>query len=394
MKYLLIDGNNLAIRSAFANESLTSSSGVPTGVHYGVFHSLITLKSRFPEHKFLMVWDGKSKRRKEESEQGVQDNLIPSSYKSNRKKDDLPRPLQEFHEQQVYLQRGIFQTGIPQIRLSDYEADDVIASYVEKLKSNHEVLIVTSDKDYWQLLDDNVSLWDGMKSTKTTKESWSKEYGLNPLQAIDIGALCGDNGDNIFGIPGWGEKTAIKEIQKHGSWEKVISGLEKKFKALKKEFPDIKDIVNGKINLKTTSFFNTITDNEDLENKFNNLMEETSGTKIIRKKYPDVNINTPYSGVILALHLGMAKVKKTDLMAVAFKERVRLAYSLKKMDKDIELPEIKNVESNKEKLMEYFEYFDIKSLQEGIDVLFEEDCEKESVALKDMENEEDIISIA
>ena len=116
MKYLLIDGNNLAIRSAFANEELSAQSGIPTGVHYGMFQSLIYLREKFPEHKMLVVWDGKSKRRMDESTEAVENGLIKSVYKANRKKDEPPQPLLDFYEQAPFLKRGIEQTGIPQIR--------------------------------------------------------------------------------------------------------------------------------------------------------------------------------------------------------------------------------------------------------------------------------------
>jgi len=110
MKYLLIDGNNLAIRSAFANEELSNQDGIPTGVHYGVFNSLMLLKEKFPYHQFLVVWDGKSKRRMEESQEGVKQGLIKSAYKENRKTkegEETPKPLLDFYSQAPYLKRGI-----------------------------------------------------------------------------------------------------------------------------------------------------------------------------------------------------------------------------------------------------------------------------------------------
>ena len=71
MKYLLIDGNNLACRHAFSNESLKSSEGLPTSVHFGFFSSLLSLKSKFKDAQFLISWDGHSKRRIQESEEAV-----------------------------------------------------------------------------------------------------------------------------------------------------------------------------------------------------------------------------------------------------------------------------------------------------------------------------------
>ena len=100
MKYLLIDGNNLAVRASFANSELKNQDGIPTGAHFGVFQSLITLKKRFKEYQFLMVWDGKSKRRVEEAKKGVERGAVPSGYKENRPKgEEMPKPLLDFYSQ-------------------------------------------------------------------------------------------------------------------------------------------------------------------------------------------------------------------------------------------------------------------------------------------------------
>jgi len=356
MKYLLIDGNNLAVRCAFANEQLTNQDGVPTGVHYGVFQSLILLKNDFPEHQFLIVWDGKSARRIAEASEGVKNNIVPSGYKENRPTgDERAQPLTDFYNQASYLQKGIGTTGIPQIRLHDFEADDVIASYAKALKEHNEVVVVTSDKDYWQILDDNVSLWDGMKKEKTTKESWTEEYGLDPSKAIDIGAFQGDASDNIFGVPGWGMKTAVKEIKKYGSMEAVLKAYHDKYDALRNKYPDFKDDDSS----------------DDSETKFKELATVKSNPKkeSSRLKFPDIDYRMPFTGVCYAFHKGEVKMPKTELMALMFEERLNLAFSLKKMDDDIpELPIIEGEEPDMKKLIEYFEYYDITTLHDGIDV--------------------------
>lgn len=367
MKYLLIDGNNLAVRAAFANDGLKSNEGIPTGVHYGVFQSLISLKKRFSDHQFLMVWDGKSARRVIEAKAGVCKGLVPSGYKENRAKgDDLPLPLKEFYEQAPFLQRGIGQTGIPQIRLSQFEADDVIASYAKMLKSDNMVTVVTSDKDYWQILDDNVVIWDGMKMQETTKESWEKEYGFKTDVAIDMGALVGDTGDNIFGIPGWGEKTAIKELQKYGSWENIMKAYHEKYDKLREEFPDIKDWEESKESKDSGIDFEKVKQEE-----FFQLRTVKSDPKkpTSRLKFPEISFDMPFTGVCYEFNEGKIKVPKSELMALMFEERVRLAYSLKKMDDDIEdLPEVIQGECNVDRIKEYLEYYDIYTLHDDISI--------------------------
>lgn len=358
MKYLLIDGNNLAIRSAFANEELSTQDGIPTGVHYGVFQSLITLREKFPSHEILIVWDGKSKRRMEESNEGVKEGLIKSAYKENRKKDEQPQPLLDFYEQAPFLKKGIEQTGIPQIRLHSYEADDIAGSYAKQLDG--EIVLVTSDKDYYQLLDDRISVWDGMKDELVTLDSFRNSFGITPAQYIDVGALMGDTGDNIHGIPGWGEKTALKAIQDYGNFLEVIKHLHETYKDIREQYPDVKGEEFERLrNIRTPA-----------EQKKFDAGQEWKG------KYPEIKEWMPYTGVALAFEDGtwkpskeLKKGLKNNLLALMFEKRVKLAYSLKKMDTDIEdLPEIKGGELNREKLMEYFDYYDIDSLKQSIGV--------------------------
>ena len=362
MKYLLIDGNNLAIRSAFANEQLTNVDGVPTGAHYGVFQSLILLKKDFNEHQFLVVWDGKSARRMAEAQSGVNKMICPSGYKENRPKgEEKPQPLKDFYDQADYLKRGIGAAGIPQIRLSKYEADDVIASYASLLKEHNEVFVVTSDRDYWQMLDDNVTLWDGMKLETTTKASWMEEYGMEPERAIDIGALMGDVSDNIFGIPGWGVKTAVKELKKYGTWEGIYKAYHDKYDSLREEYPDFCSVP---YNAESCHL-----QNEEFE-AMGKIIEAITEKK--RRIYPEVTVWHPWAGVVVAFHEKKVKIPKSALMALVYEDRVGLAYSLKKMDDDIpDLPAIESGEFDREKLTEYLEYYDIHSLHDDIDVFVE-----------------------
>jgi DNA polymerase-1 len=345
MKYLLIDGNNLAIRSAFANQELKNSEGIASGVHYGFFNSLVALKQVYGDSQILISWDSKSKRRMEESQLAVEKSIIKSTYKANRKKDEQPQPLLDFFEQAPFLKKAIEQTGIPQIKIDGYETDDVINSYCKKLSKDNAVVAVTSDFDYLQLLDDNVSIYDGMKQKEITKKSFIEEYKIQPSQYVDVGALCGDTGDNIFGITGWGDKTALEAIQEHGSWEGLYKYLHKTYDGLRTQYPDLSG------------------------DEFKKL--EGIITKSGKAKYPEITVNTPFTGVALAIEDKKIKDKipKTTIMALMFEERVKLAFSLKKMDIIEELPEIKQGEFNKDRLLEYFDYYDIKTLKDSVDVL-------------------------
>lgn len=346
MQYLIIDGNNLAIRNAFANKDLRNKDGVPTGVHYGVFQSLINFKNKFPNHQMLILWDSKSKRRAVESAAGVAAGLIKSGYKENRPRgEEQPQEIKDFHAQQPYLQRGIDQTGIPQIKVADFEADDVGASYAKKLGKEHEIIFATGDEDYFQLLNPNISVYDSLKDKVTTLESFRNEYKIAPEQHVHCGALSGDTSDNIFGVPSVGEVTALKLIQEHGSWEKTLEALGAGLASYRTQFPDLSSNPAEFERLKG--------------------IKTDSG----KDKYPEIMLQMPFTGVVLAIEDKKLKVKipKTTLMTVMFAERVKLAYSLKQMDADIpDLPEIKQRTLNKERLLEYFDYYDIESLKESM----------------------------
>jgi 5'-3' exonuclease len=216
------------------------------------------------------------------------------------------------------------------------------------LGKDNEIVCITGDEDYYQLLDDHISIFNGGKQKTITKSEWMKEYGITPQQWVDVGALMGDNGDNIFGVYGVGEKTALGLIQEHGSWEKVLDFLHKQLDSLRVQYPDLT--------------------NPD-EFKRLGMMKTDPDNPKSKLKYPEITLNTPFTGVALAFEdKKIKKLSKTNLMILMFEERVKLAYSLKKMDIIPDLPEIKQGEFNKERLIEYFDYYDIATLKTGIDI--------------------------
>lgn len=353
MKYLMIDGNNMGIRCAFANRELKNSQGVPTGAHFGMFQSIIGLKIKYPDYQFLISWDSKSKRRMDESIAGIEKGIIKEAYKENRKKGEMPFELVQFYEQSPYLIRGLSKTGIPQIRVHDYETDDVIASYCKQYKvkeDTEDIVVITSDEDYFQIVDKNVNIFDGMKQKDVNLNYINKEYGI-PVEAfVDCGALSGDTSDNIFGVPGVGDKTALKLIQDNGNYKNVLIKLKDRFSSLREMYPDISG------------------------DQFKEL--QSIKTPSDKAKYPEIYEGMPFSGIALASENGswkpdkeFKKGLKVNLLTLMFEERVHLAYSLKKIDDDMEnLPEIKNQEFDKEKLLEYMDYYDMESLKSDVDI--------------------------
>jgi 5'-3' exonuclease len=263
----------------------------------------------------------------------------------------------DFYKQLPQLQEAIAYTGIQQVYLPDFEADDVIAAYCKKMRDENEIIASTTDHDYYQVLHQNVSIWDGLHFKMITKKDFVDKYGITPEQYVDVGALMGDAGDAIFAIPSWGEKTALQEIRGYGSYKNVLDYFAKQYGHLEEQFPIIESML-------------------DLES----LKLQT--TKSGKQKYPDVYYGMPFSGVALAVEQGKTKpLPQKALMLLMYQERLDVAYSLKKVDDDIaDLPLIKAESPQLEKLQEYFDKYSIKSLGEDIGVfLGQEDRAKCSV---------------
>lgn len=350
-KYFLIDGNNLAVRAAFANSELTSLEGEPSGVHYGFINSLVFSKQRFPNYKQVIAWDSKSKFRMNLTEIACKEGMIPELYKANRKKDELPKPLADFYDQSDYLKRGVDKLGIPQVKIDGCEADDVIATYSKYLSSNnHEVVILTSDEDYYQLVDENVSIWNSQKDIFIDKKYLMDTYGISGEDFIHLGALMGDNGDNIFGIPGCGPAKALKIIHEHKTIKAYYDHLKNKYADKIEQFKDI-----------------IITDEQ-----FKELKEAICNplAKNKKAKYPYIYRNMPNLNLIWADYTDELKINKIDLMSLCFEDVVGLAYNLKAMILDVPVPEISDIKLDKKRFLEYCDYYDMETLKYNVEEFF------------------------
>ena len=234
-KLLLIDANNLCYRVFWTHRKL-SYNGESIALLYGFFRSLISLKKRYSDHFFIVAWDGGSRRRKEESQRAVEEGLIPSAYKANRKKDEIPEDLEAMFEQMDQLKEDLDMLRLLQVWIKGYEADDVIYSYVQKHKELcDEIVVVTSDKDFYQLLDDNVKIFDAMKDEVWSRERFVCEFDYEPTLWVDAGALSGDSSDNIFGVEGWGPVTTNKYVREFGGVDNILTAVALKDKKSKKE---------------------------------------------------------------------------------------------------------------------------------------------------------------
>jgi DNA polymerase-1 len=236
-KLLLIDGNHLCHRVYWTHKQL-SHRGKPVAVLYGFLRSLISLKKKYADSLFVIAWDAGYARRKLESENAVKAGIISSAYKENRKVDDEVKleQIRSIHSQRDELEEVLNYVKVVQVCVDGVEADDLIYSYVlQNWKAGGESFVITGDKDYYQLLKDKVSLYDPLKSETWTRDRFVEEFGFEPELWVDVGAIAGDTSDNIPGIPGWGERSAIKYVKQYGDIDSIMEALQAKEKKGKKE---------------------------------------------------------------------------------------------------------------------------------------------------------------
>lgn len=213
-RFVLIDGSNMLFRAYYAIPAhLSTSSGQPTNAVYGFVTMLAKLLERKNPDYAAVVFDpvGGSFRQRESAD-----------YKANRSAmpDDLASQI-------PLIDRVVEAFQIPVMRVTDFEADDVIATLAKEVEAQgQQVLIVSSDKDFSQLLNDKVSMLDGMRDLTYTPELVVKKFGVPPEQFVDFQALCGDKIDNIPGVPGIGKKTASKLLSQYQTLEKILDSLE------------------------------------------------------------------------------------------------------------------------------------------------------------------------
>ena len=211
---VLVDGSSYLYRAFHAFPPLTNSAGEPTGAMYGVLNMLKSLISQVQPSHIAVVFDAKGKTFRDE---------MFEQYKSHRPPmpDDLRKQIQPLHD----IIRAL---GIPLLVIEGVEADDVIGTLaLAASKANQKVLISTGDKDMAQLVDDNIMLINTMNNTLLDREAVIEKYGIPPELIIDYLALMGDSADNIPGVAGVGEKTALGLLQGIGSMAEIYANLDK-----------------------------------------------------------------------------------------------------------------------------------------------------------------------
>ncbi|MFM5523605.1 DNA polymerase I [Aeromonas jandaei] len=213
---ILVDGSSYLYRAFFASQQadLRTSTGLPSGAVRVMANMMRSLRKQYPDCHVAVVFDAKGKT--------FRDDIYPE-YKANRASmpDDLRSQVAPIHQM-------IKAMGFPFLMVEGVEADDVIGTLARQATEKQlPVLISTGDKDMAQLVSDHVTLIDTMKDVKTDREGVIEKFGVPPELIIDYLALMGDKVDNIPGMTGVGEKTALALLQGIGSINEIAANLDK-----------------------------------------------------------------------------------------------------------------------------------------------------------------------
>ena len=212
-RLILVDGSGYIFRAYYALPPMNNSKGIPTNAVYGFCNMMLRLIEEHPQDKILLILDaGKNTFR----------NTLYPEYKANR--GEAPEDL---IPQFGIIREAIEAFGLDVIEKKDFEADDVIASYVKYGEDNKiPTTVFSSDKDLFQLLSPNTRIMDPMKNVEIDEAKVMEKFGVGPDRITDVQALIGDSVDNIPGVPGIGPKTAAKLINEFGTFEELLEKKE------------------------------------------------------------------------------------------------------------------------------------------------------------------------
>ncbi len=208
----LIDGSGYVFRAFHAIPHLSTSSGIPTNATYGFMRMMLKLlKEAHPGH-IAVVFDSAKKT--------FRDDLF-EAYKANR-----PAAPNDLVVQLPFIRRAVEALRIRSLIIDGIEADDTIGTLARQAVRDHmNVVIVTADKDFMQLVSPAITMWDTMRDRRIGVREVRERFGVEPPALVDIMALTGDPIDNVKGVPGIGEKTASALIREFGSLDALLANL-------------------------------------------------------------------------------------------------------------------------------------------------------------------------
>ena len=209
----LIDGSSYIYRAYHAVRHLSTTKGLPTNATFGFTNMLLKLLEERKSEYMVMAFDARGPTFRHE---------IYEAYKANR-----PPMPEDLAVQIPYIKQVVEGMNIPSLELAGYEADDIIGTLARSAEEKgFHIVIVTGDKDFKQLVSRGISIWDPMKDRSLDYAGLKKDFGLEPSQWVEVMGLSGDTSDNIPGVPGVGEKTAISLIKTFRTMEALFENLD------------------------------------------------------------------------------------------------------------------------------------------------------------------------
>ena len=278
-KVILIDGNNLLFRSYYATayngNLMKNSKGLPTNALFGFVNMMNKIISEEKPEYLMVAFDKGHNFRKD----------LYENYKDGR--IETPSDLKI----QFPIAKEICDLlGAKYIECDNYEADDIIGTFAKKVDENndYEALIISSDKDLLQLISDDVTvkLLKQKDYLMMTPASFKEEYGLDPIKMIDIKSLMGDASDNIPGVKGIGEKTALTLLQKYGSLDGVYEHIDEISGKTKEKLVNDKD--NAYFSYKIATIYKDI----DFDYDIDSIKYEGPNIEALTNKYKELEFNS------------------------------------------------------------------------------------------------------
>jgi DNA polymerase-1 len=249
---LLIDGLNCFYRHFVANPSM-GENGDPVGGIIGFLKSIQLLTERYAPQEVIVVWEGGGSPRR---------RSIDPTYKAGRRPEklnrfysgDIPDTVSNRNDQVLNLVSLLRKTAIPQIYISDCEADDVIARLANVGLKDKKCIIISTDKDFYQLIDERISVWSPGSKKEWTVDKVIQEFGIHPTNFCLARCFVGDGSDGLKGVPGAGFRSLAKRFASFSNKESLaVSDILTECEDLRKQ--------------KRLKLYDSIIDNEEIINK-------------------------------------------------------------------------------------------------------------------------------
>lgn len=232
---VIIDGKSVFYRGYYAMGNLSTAEGVPTSGVYGFATIAMEIVKKLKPNKVVVAWD------KAHTSTAKRLAIYPE-YKAGRVK-----PPEDFYAQIPYLKELILALGWDFLEADEYEADDIIGTLARQADEKHDYMtyIVSSDLDMLQIVDENTKMYRLLKGFSNIEEmdiqAIEEKYGILKSQFLDLKALKGDNSDNIPGVPGIGEKTAVKLLNQYGDIQGIYDHIDEITGSTQKKLIEGKD---------------------------------------------------------------------------------------------------------------------------------------------------------